>query len=64
MEAFNIILENEERSKLKCELRKIKVNFFFDESTKSLEEKLAYARNHQPSFLRKIFYKNSGDIYK
>lgn len=58
MEAIKLIeLENQGRAKLKCELRRLKINFYFSESTESLERKLAYARTHQTPAFRRLFYK-------
>ena len=41
---FNLLTEDPARVKIKQELKKARINYLIDESTKSLERKLGYYR--------------------
>ena len=41
---FNLLTEDQSRVKIKQELKKAKINYLVDESTRSLEKKLGYYR--------------------
>ena len=53
--------ENAGRAKIKCELRKLKINFFFSESTSSLKKKLAAARI--PTSTRILLYRSFKNFF-
>lgn len=51
---FDLRKEDVRRVKIKLELKKLGITFKIDEDTHNLENKLAYSRTHQASFMSKF----------